>query len=148
MLERSIQPKNGDCRRQSPFLGLRSQITARIIALVYNWWSLFTRFADPNRRREAITSRPLLLYGVGRRTTHAGQTSIIVTPNHAKYALVQEMMNKLKSVLNWFKSLAEQYSKTQKWRMMLSIIFKGFLKGKLLGSIKKIPPGFESFAFE
>ena len=127
---------------------LRSQITARIVALVYNWWSLFTRLADPIRRREAITSRPLLLYGVGRRTTHAGQTSITITPTHAKYALAQEMMGKVEGVLNWFKSLTEQYSAIQKWIMMLSIIFKCFLNGRLLGSIKKIPPGFESFAFE
>ena len=60
---------------------LRSQITARIIALVYNWWSLFTRLADPKKHREAITSRPLLLYGVGRKTTHAGQTKITITPS-------------------------------------------------------------------
>jgi hypothetical protein len=29
--------------------------------LVYNWWSLFTRLADPEHHREALTSRPLLL---------------------------------------------------------------------------------------
>jgi Transposase DDE domain group 1 len=126
---------------------LRSQITARIVAQVYNWWSLFTRLADPGKRREAITSRPLLLYGVGRRTTHAGQTTITITPTHAKYALAQEMMNGIRGVLNWFKSLAEQFSTTQKWIMMLSIIFKQFLKGRLLGSIQKMPPGYESFEF-
>jgi Transposase DDE domain group 1 len=126
---------------------LRSQITARIVALVYNWWSLFTRFADPTRRREAITSRPLLLYGVGRRTTHAGQTSITITPTHAKYALAQEMMSKIKGVLNWFKSLAEQYNTIQKWVMMLSLIFKHFLNGRMLGSILKIPTGYESLEF-
>jgi hypothetical protein len=126
---------------------LRSQITARIVAQVYNWWSLFTRLADPGKRREAITSRPLLLYGVGRRTTHAGQTTITITPTHAKYALAQEMMNGIRGVLNWFKSLAEQFNTTQKWIMMLSIIFKQFLKGRLLGSIQKMPPGYESFEF-
>lgn len=126
---------------------LRSQITARIVSQVYNWWSLFTRLADPKKRREAITSRPLLLYGVGRRTTHAGQTTITITPTHAKFALAQEMMNGIKGVLNWFKSLAEQFTIKQKWKMMLSIIFKQFLKGRLLGSIQKLPPGYESFEF-
>ena len=126
---------------------LRSQITARIVAQVYNWWSLFTRLADPTKRREAITSRPLLLYGVGRRTTHAGQTTITITPTHAKYALAQEMMTGIKDVLNWFKSLAEQYTTIQKWVMMLSIIFKHFLNGRLLGSTQKLPPGFELLEF-
>jgi hypothetical protein len=30
------------------------------VALIYNWWSLFVRLADPEHHREAITSRPLL----------------------------------------------------------------------------------------
>src|SRR2546428_4108681 len=49
----------------------RCQAMARHIALVYNWWSLFARLADPSVRREAITSRPLLLHAVARQTTHA-----------------------------------------------------------------------------
>ena len=36
---------------------------ARIVALISNGWSLFVRLADPNQHTEAITSRPLLLYG-------------------------------------------------------------------------------------
>ena len=36
--------------------------------LTYNWWSLFVRLADPDHRREAITSRPLPLHGIARRT--------------------------------------------------------------------------------
>jgi Transposase DDE domain group 1 len=49
----------------------RCQILARIIALIYNWWSLYTRLAIPHRHTEATTSRPLLLYGVARQTRHA-----------------------------------------------------------------------------
>ena len=45
---------------------LRCQVAARNVALVYNWWSLFVRCADPRRAREAVTSRPLLLCAVGR----------------------------------------------------------------------------------
>ena len=39
----------------------RCRLTARFVALVYNWWSLFVRLADPDRHTEALTSRPLLL---------------------------------------------------------------------------------------
>ena len=38
----------------------RCRVMARCV--VYNWWSLFGRLADPDRRLEAITSRPLLLH--------------------------------------------------------------------------------------
>ncbi len=54
----------------------RCQHMARLIALTYNWWSLFVRLADPDRHREAITSRRLLLHGIARRTQHAGQTQL------------------------------------------------------------------------
>jgi general secretion pathway protein K len=39
----------------------RCRIMARIVALIFNWWNLFVRLADPDHHREAITSRPLLL---------------------------------------------------------------------------------------
>jgi hypothetical protein len=29
---------------------------ARMIALVYNWWSLFARLAEPDKHSESITS--------------------------------------------------------------------------------------------
>jgi hypothetical protein len=39
----------------------RSQVSARAVALVYNGWSGRVRAANPQARREALTSRPLLL---------------------------------------------------------------------------------------
>ena len=44
----------------------RSQLMAPAVALVYNWWSWYVRAANPSGRREALTSRPLLLAAVGR----------------------------------------------------------------------------------
>jgi hypothetical protein len=34
----------------------RCRLLAGTVALVYNWWSLFARLADPERHREAITA--------------------------------------------------------------------------------------------
>jgi hypothetical protein len=62
----------------------RGQIMARLVALVYDWWTLFVRLADPDRHREALTSRPLLLHGVARQTRHAGQTRLTVTACHGR----------------------------------------------------------------
>src|SRR5215470_14942419 len=45
----------------------RCRLMAGCVALVFNWWNLFVRLADPNHHREAITSRPLLLQAIGRK---------------------------------------------------------------------------------
>ena len=42
----------------------RCRLMARCVALVFNWWNLFVRLADPDHHREAITSRPLLLEAI------------------------------------------------------------------------------------
>jgi hypothetical protein len=42
----------------------RCRLMAGCVALVFNWWNLFMRLADPNHHREAITSRPLLLQAI------------------------------------------------------------------------------------
>ncbi len=43
-----------------------SQIMARMVSLVYNWWNLFMRLAIPDKHHEVITSRPLMLSSIGR----------------------------------------------------------------------------------
>ena len=48
----------------------RCRLTARMVALVYNWWNIFVRLANPDKHLEAITSRPLLLAGIAERTRH------------------------------------------------------------------------------
>jgi hypothetical protein len=49
----------------------RCRLLAGTGALIYNWWSPFVRLADPEHHREAITSRPLPLSAIARRTPHA-----------------------------------------------------------------------------
>ena len=58
----------------------RCQTVARACALIYNWWSWYCRAAHPTGRREAITSRPLLLAAVGKAANHANQTTLYLTP--------------------------------------------------------------------
>ena len=111
----------------------RCRLMARIVALIYNWWSLFVRLADPHQHTEAITSRPLLLYGVGRQTRHANQTTITVTSTHGKAGHVRRM---LAEVVTFFKSLrpiAEQLSDLQRWYRILSRALVKYLNGRQLG---------------
>ena len=37
----------------------RCRLTARMVALVYNWWSWYSRMARPGARLEAITAGQL-----------------------------------------------------------------------------------------
>jgi len=52
----------------------RCRLAARMIALFYDWWSIFVRLVEPDRHMEAITSRPLLLHAIATRVRHARQT--------------------------------------------------------------------------
>ncbi len=107
----------------------RCQAMARHIALIYNWWSLFVRLADPSVRREAITSRPLLLHAVARQSTHAGQTVVSVTPLHAEAPKIRHMLTVLSQFLSALKATAEQLTDGQRWCRILSRIFQAVLGG-------------------
>ena len=117
----------------------RCQIMARIIALIYNWWSLFVRLAIPEKHAEAITSRPLLLNAVGKQTTHGGQTTVTVTSLHAKAPQMRAALNAISSFLATVRNAAEQLTYPQKWLLILSQVFSHFLKGRQLRQPQFIP---------
>jgi hypothetical protein len=106
----------------------RCQILARIVALIYNWWSLFTRLAIPNRHTEATTSRPRLLHGIGRQTTHGNQTTLTITSNHAHAAPIRRALEGVSRLLQRLAQTAEQLTVNQRWRWLLRFIFRDWLK--------------------
>jgi hypothetical protein len=110
----------------------RCQITARIVAQVYNWWSIFLRLACPGKHLEGISSRPLLLYAIGKQTQHSGQTTLTVTSTHAKASMVQAILTRLSRFFHRLTINAEQLTQAQIWRLILSAAFKVFLRGKTL----------------
>ena len=97
----------------------RCQLSARAVALVYNWWSLFVRLANPQARREAITSRPWLMSAVGRKTEHAGQTTITLTGLHAHFGKAKEALMRVSALLKlWTARAAEQLNPTTVWHLV------------------------------
>jgi hypothetical protein len=106
----------------------RCQIMARITALIYNWWSLFTRLAIPNRHTEATTSRPLLLHGIARQTRHGNQTTVTITSNHAKAPAVRLALEAVSTLLQRLAQTAERLNLQQRWRQLLRFIFRDWLK--------------------
>jgi hypothetical protein len=112
----------------------RCQIMARHTALIYNWWSLYVRALIPERHAEAITSRPLLLYAVGRQTHHAGQTVLKLTGFHAHWKGIQDRLQQMAAWLSQLRQTAEQLDWQTTWRVILSRIFSQFLQGRLLAA--------------
>ena len=105
----------------------RCQLMARMVALVYNWWTLFVRLAQPHKHFEAISSRPLLLHGVATQTRHGGQTRLTITSTHAKRSAIQAILTNLAAFLATLKSTAEQLTDVQRLRAILTRAFAKFI---------------------
>jgi hypothetical protein len=116
----------------------RCQIMGRIIALVYNWWTIFMRLGIPDKHAEAITSRPLALHGIARQTRHGNQTTVEITSTHAEASKIAEILTRVSAFLKIIKTTAEQLAQSEKWTLILSAAFRQFLGGKVLGSPGRI----------
>ena len=106
----------------------RCRLMASMVALVYNWWNLFVRLANPHKYHEAITSRPLLLHGVATKTQHSGQTTLTIISQHAQQAKVQLVLTRLAAFLGSLKSTAEQFTDTEQLALILKRAFAKFLQ--------------------
>jgi hypothetical protein len=110
----------------------RCRIIARLVALVYNWWNIFTRLAKPTQHMEATTSRPQLLHAVGRLVKTGRRTILRLTPTHAHAESIRATLESIGVFLNRLSRTAEQLSKEKKWALILSLAFVKWLRGKVL----------------
>ena len=104
----------------------RSEMMTLFVALVYNWWSLFARLSNPNRRVEAITSRPLLLHAIGRKTSHSNQSTLTLTSLHAAASTIRVAVKAVTEFLNTVRSIAEQFNPGERWRLILLAVVRAF----------------------
>jgi hypothetical protein len=104
----------------------RSQLMARIVALIFNGWSIYTRMATGPTHGEAITTRPLLQQGVARETTHANRTHLTIASVHAKAKKIANLLTSISRWLAQFRHAAEQLSGPVRWPIILSRIFQEF----------------------
>jgi hypothetical protein len=120
----------------------RCRLMAMMGGLVYNWWSLFVRLAIPDRHAEAITSRPLLMQGVAKQTTHGGQKTLTITSSHAQTQTIQRALKGVTDFLSSIRATARQLTSSERLRLILSKAFEQLLGGRPLGSPKELPaPG-------
>jgi hypothetical protein len=71
------------------------------------------RPANPPAHREAISSRPWLMAAIGRRTEHAGQTTLTSTGLHAEFNKARAALTRMSALLQaWPAHAAEQLNAT------------------------------------
>ena len=100
----------------------RSRFAAMTVAMIYNWWSLFVRLANPDARLEAMTSRPLLLSGIAQKSAHAGQQHLKITALHGKGKLAQTLLTRVSQQLHDWKQIAEQLPSCTVWQQVCQFI--------------------------
>jgi hypothetical protein len=110
----------------------RCRLAARLVALVCNWWNLFTRLAEPEQHLEAVTSRPLLLTAIAERIRHARQTTLRIASTHAKAGWATRALAGIAAFLGALADTAEQLTPTQRWYRILSHALRHFLRGRVL----------------
>jgi hypothetical protein len=104
-----------------------SQIMARMVALVYNWWNLFVRLAIPDKHHEAITSRPLMLSSVGRLTESGRQRRMVITTTHGEIETIQLAYARVNAFFSILKSTATQLSHSECWRLIVTKSMEVFM---------------------
>ena len=100
------------------------QHTARLIALVYNWWSLYSRLVEPGQHHEAITSRPRLLGGMAKQSDNAGQRRLAIRLLHAD---APELKPRIIALVRWLQDLltsAEQLDAAARWTAIIRRILE------------------------
>ena len=113
----------------------RCNLSARAVALIYNWWSWYVRLAHPQTRLEAITSRPLLLAGVARMTQHAGQSRLLLTLTHGASDQIKAMIANVRHGLDTILATAPQLTKPERWSALVRYII-----AKIIEAASKIHP--------
>lgn len=106
----------------------RCQVMARIVAQVYNWWSIYAGLAVTDRHAEAITSRPLLLYAVGKQVHHAGKILLSLTSVHAQEKKIIKWLQSVATFLEHLRATARQLNWVERWRLILERSFARLLK--------------------
>ena len=100
-----------------------TRLAARMVAQVYNWWSIFVRLVSPNNHREAVTTRPALLHSIVRQTLTGGQRFLTITSNHHGRDILTSAVMHMAAFFSAFAKAAEQLTSRTRWEALLTAIF-------------------------
>ena len=104
-----------------------TRIMAGIIALVFNWWNIFCRLADPSEHMEAITSRPMLQNVIGCLAKSGGKRTLHLSMAGKHARETGQVFEKISRFLTTV-STAPQLKPEEKWACVLKRAFQNFLK--------------------
>ena len=106
----------------------RCRFLARMVALIYDWWTLYVRLNNPDTHRESITSRPLLMSAIGKLTDSGNQKKIKLTSQHRLMGQIAKLQAQLCDFFDSIKKLAPQLTPIQAWCRILTKSVSKFLK--------------------
>lgn len=109
-----------------------SRLMANLVALFYNWWTLYVRFYDEGSHREAIRARPMLMAAVGRQTQSGGQRTVKVSLVHEKGGVIAQAVTRISKELRQINAITERWSAQQRWTLLLTRLLRRLLGGKWL----------------
>ena len=109
----------------------RTQVMAQIVAMVYNWWNIFARLAEPNRHLEALSSRPALQCIVGRLVKTGRQCLVRLCATGEKAAWARQVLCHIGEFINALQN-ATQLTDDERWCRILSEAFSAFLGEKIV----------------
>lgn len=99
------------------------QLIAKIVALIYNWWTLFVRLANPDGRHiEALSSRPQLLSSIAQLTESGRKKTLKITHQHSRSNFWQQALVLLSGLFSKIKRVAPQQPATCGWQALMQYI--------------------------
>ena len=123
----------------------RSELMACLIALIYNWWSLFTKLVDEEIAREAITSRPLFLMHIAKASTHQSMRFLVIFCAHANLDSIKQKLERAAYRLkSWASLTAEQLKVRSLWKRIIEHILSHHRSFR--GQNYRAPPMIEAHA--
>jgi hypothetical protein len=105
----------------------RCALSARAVALIYNWWSWYVRLANPKSRLEAKTSRPKLLSAVGKLTSHSRINKIVLALTHEAASHIKAMIVNIRAGVEHIRGTAPQLAGHQRWYRLARYIAEKIL---------------------
>jgi hypothetical protein len=104
----------------------RTQIMASLVGIVYNWWNIFCRLAEPDKHMEAKTSRPQFQNIIGRLTRTGGRRYVYISVMGAEAEDVLMKFTRISRFISGLCSTATQLTKEQRWTAILREAFRKF----------------------
>ena len=107
---------------------LRCRMLARMVALIYSWWTLYVRLINPESHEASLASRRLLMSLIGRLAESGNQKKIKLTSWHHLMNKITELQSQQCDFPDLIKGFAPQLSSFQVWWRILTKAISKFLQ--------------------